>query len=178
MEISCEQVESLMNFYLDGDLSDTLTASFERHLSHCKPCREKYEAFKGIITDLRESYNRFGEMSTYKSSGIKSYEENLNSTISAYVDNELQSSENIKIKKLIITKPEVRGKIEKIYNLKKLLKGSFESSNLKQDYSKIILREITNPKSFPVSGKLVFTVLSLICLCVIWVVMLLSALYI
>ena len=67
----------------------------------------------------------------------KQYED-FKSNLSAYVDNELNSIDSIKIKKIAISNPLARQDLENIYTFKKLLHSSFEKTKneLKNDYSK------------------------------------------
>ena len=65
-------------------------------------------------------------------------DEDFKSNLSAYVDNELNSIDSIKIKKIAISNPLARQDLENIYTFKKLLHSSFEKTKneLKNDYSK------------------------------------------
>lgn len=171
MNMTCEQFETLMHFYIDGDLKEELKKAFEYHMQTCKICRQKYITFKKIIMDLRET---FSQLATYPSfTVVKTKEEqSLNSHISAYIDNELDIDENIKVKKMIISKPDVRDKIEKIYNLKQLLKDSFDKTNLKQDYSKKIVRKMYFDEKYKYNKDILYSILSFVILCIVWIVML------
>lgn len=171
MNMTCEQFETLMHFYIDDDLKEELRKAFEYHMQTCKSCRQKYNTFKKIIFDLRDT---FKQLSAYPSfAAIKTAEQNnLNTHISAYIDNELDIEENIKVKKMIISKPDVRDKIEKIYTLKQLLKNSFDKTNPKQDFSKKIVRKIYFDEKYKYNKDILYSILSFVILCVVWVVML------
>src|SRR5574344_734342 len=172
INISCEQFETLMSFYFNDDLSEYVRKSFEKNISTCQFCQQKYILFVGIIKDLKDSYNHLSHenVSTKTLNGCDLY-----SNISAYVDNELTDSETIKLKKMIISKPEVRDKIEKMYNLKKTLKNSFEQVKPQKDYSKIILNKLGRETPKLRGQQLAVTLLGFIVLCLIWGIMLLSA---
>jgi len=66
--------------------------------------------------------------------------------LSAYVDNELDAEQNIKIKKLTMVNPSVRKNLEDMYKFRKILFAAFERSKyrLKKDYSKNIAAKISN----------------------------------
>lgn len=75
----------------------------------------------------------------------RQYEE-FKANLSAYVDNELNDDENIKIKKITISNPLARQDLEDIYTFKKILHSSFEKTrnDVKEDYSRYILNQIEN----------------------------------
>ena len=163
-----------MHFYLNNELSTNIKLAFERHILECKSCREKYNTFKNIITDLRESYKEIKHIQS-KTIHHTPKEESLNSAISAYIDNELDINENIKIKKMIISKPDIRNKIEKINALQTLLKESFNKTQPEQDYSKKILRKIYSTNNRERNKEIVLAIASFVILSIIWIVMLVSA---
>ena len=114
------------------------------------------------------------KLSTYKSFyALKTAEQNaLNSHISAYIDNELDLDENIKVKKMIITKPDIREKIEKIYTLRHLLKDSFDKTQPKQDYSKKIVRHLYFDQKYKYNKDILYSLISFVCLSIMWIIML------
>lgn len=173
MDMTCEQFETLMQFYVNNDLTEEIKQKFETHMLKCKSCREKYNTFKKIILDLRESYKTFSNSKVnYKS--LSSTETLLNSNISAYIDNELDIEDNIKIKKLLINNSEIRGKIEKIYNLKSLLKESFDKSQPMQDFSQSLINKIYPQKQYSFNKNILYPLISFIVLSIIWIIMLIS----
>lgn len=171
MKISCSQFEALMHFYINNELKPNLTKAFENHLLICTECREKYNTFKKIIEDLRTSYNILSNNSTTYN-GYSSEKTAINNYISAYADNELDLNENIKLKKIIISKPLVRKKLENIYSLKELLRNSFEKTKPQEDYSNKIIKSVFNKKIIPKNRDIVYSLISFIILSIIWVVML------
>lgn len=175
MKMTCDQFETLMHFYLDNELSTNIKLAFESHMQTCPKCKEKYNAFKNIIFDLRDSYQKFSKYESPIQMKKTTQQQNLNNYISAYVDNELDVKENVKIKKMIITKPDIREKIEKIYNLKLLLKGSFDKSQPKEDYSKNLLKKIYSNKQQSNNKDLLLALISFVILSVIWIVMLVAS---
>ncbi len=172
MSISCEQFETLMNFYLDNKLDEKLQQEFEKHLLKCKSCRDKYNTFKNIVTDLRETYKKIKNYSYANDSKSNS---SINTTISAYLDNELDINENVKVRKMFISKPDIREKIKKISQLKLLLNSSFNKTQPKQDYSKELLKKIYSTAYREKNTSLILRTLTFIILSCIWVIMLLAA---
>ncbi len=73
--------------------------------------------------------------------------------LSAYADNELDSAQNIKIKKLAIANSEVRKELENLYSFKKLLHAAFErtKNEFKKDYSKNITSKIAEDDYYSTS---------------------------
>ena len=132
--LTCRQVEALINFYNEGCLTELLTKYVEEHLDSCSHCREKF--FKQEIIDESIIDN------TIQS---KQYENFLNN-LSAYIDNELDDLENIKIKKTAISNPNARQDLEDMYNFKKTLHLAFEKTqnDFKTDFSKPIIKELDN----------------------------------
>ena len=54
MELTCAQMDVLISFYIDGDLSKNLKSQVESHLKKCSCCRAKYDIIKTMILDLKE----------------------------------------------------------------------------------------------------------------------------
>jgi anti-sigma factor RsiW len=48
--VSCQEFEAFIVDYLDDELNDQESAIFERHLNHCRECREYLKAYKQTIT--------------------------------------------------------------------------------------------------------------------------------
>ncbi len=149
--LSCEQVGALMAFYIENKLSDKLSYFVEEHLAACPSCREKYQTMKNIINKYSSLKNNIPPKPANESINqhiTKQYEE-FKLNLSAYIDNELDDDENIKIKKITISNPLARQDLEDIYNFKKLLHTSFEKTKneLKEDYSKNVMMKITDPKN-------------------------------
>ena len=55
MKLTCTQMDVLISFYIDGDLSPSLKIQVEEHIKKCSTCRAKYEIINSMITDLREN---------------------------------------------------------------------------------------------------------------------------
>lgn len=149
VSLTCTQVGALLSFYIDNKLSDELKAFVDAHLSICPTCRLKLETLKTMLKNLRDAQNELScvkiesEKSAQDSQQDSQYNE-FKVSLSAYIDNELEDSENIRVKKYIISNPNARQEIESMYNLKKLLHNSFErtKNECKEDYSKLIFRRI------------------------------------
>lgn len=142
--LTCTQVSALLSFYIDDKLSSQLREFVKLHLGVCPVCQAKFEALKNMILSLREAHERLDSL---KEEGIvcePSLDEAIKVNLSAYIDNELSDSENIKVKKNIISNLKARDELEKMYTLKKLLHKSFEKTKneCKDDYSKLIFRRI------------------------------------
>ena len=143
MEITCAQMDVLLSFYVEGDLSRALKAKVEEHLKKCPACREKYEIIKTMIQDLKTSVGDREEIYSSKSNGqYRIFQNNL----SAYVDNELPQDESIKIKKYTINNKQARKELEDTYNIRRLMSESFNKTKLdaKQDFARNVLRQL-NP---------------------------------
>ena len=143
--LTCNQVISLINFYITGELNKNLKEYVDSHLSKCPRCRRKVEELKSVLLKYEN----------IKSEILK--ENNANypapsfiDNLSAYVDKELATNENIKIKKLTISNPKARKQLEELYKFQKIMQYAYEKtkSNAKFDYSKTIMSQILNPEEY------------------------------
>ncbi len=142
MEITCTQMDVLISFYIEGDLSKVLKGKVEEHLKNCPTCRAKFEIINSLLKDLKESVENEQEeaLSTIKNSQYRLFQNNL----SAYVDNELPPEENIKIKKFTINNKKARKELENTYSIRKLMNDSFQKtkSESRQDFSKNVMKQL------------------------------------
>ncbi len=141
MEITCAQMDVLLSFYIEGDLSKALKIKVENHLKECAACRAKYDIIKTMIEDLKCVVSDKDEVySPGKVSMYGSFRNNL----SAYVDNELPAEESIKIKKITINNKQARKELEDTYNIRKLMGESFRKTktDIKHDFSKNVMRQL------------------------------------
>ena len=176
MEITCAQMDVLISFYLEGDLSKQLKTKVEEHLKKCSVCKTKYEIIKSMLNDLRNSFN--DDENLQLKDNCKSNSKTLShqyrifkNNLSAYMDNELSSDENLKIKKFAINNQNARKDLEDAYNIRKLMNDSFSKTkgNVKQDFARNIVKQLdpndeNNLGFHPVlkyAAAFVFTVLSL-----------------
>ena len=142
MEITCTQMDVLISFYIEGDLSKALKEKVEEHLKNCHTCRAKLEIISSLLKDLKESVENEQEevLSTTQNSQYRLFQNNL----SAYVDNELPPEENIKIKKFTINNKIARKELENTYSIRKLMNDSFQKtkSESRQDFSKNVMKQL------------------------------------
>ncbi len=142
MEITCTQMDVLISFYIEGDLSKVLKGKVEEHLKNCPTCRAKFEIINSLLKDLKESVENEQEeaLSTIQNSQYRLFQNNL----SAYVDNELPPEENIKIKKFTINNKKARKELENTYSIRKLMNDSFQKtkSESRQDFSKNVMKQL------------------------------------
>ncbi len=153
MEINCNQFEGLITFYIDDDLSESLKQSFEEHLKHCDTCKMKFKVISSIIDDIKGAYDKILSENGYNNEDFEitepiysqdSAEHISELDLSAYIDNELPYEHNVKIRRNIIAKPKIRTKLEKMYNLRKILSDSFaEHKNImKTDFSRNVIKSL------------------------------------
>lgn len=148
MKLSCAQMDVLISFYIEGDLSNALKKQVEEHIKKCPTCKAKFDIIKSMITDLKSSLNlessSFNQSEKF-STNVTSKQYGLFKTdLSAYIDNELTDEENIKIKKFTINNAQARQDLEESYKLRKIMKESFNKikNDAKQDFSKNIIRQL------------------------------------
>ena len=147
-QLTCEQVGALMAFYIEDKLSDKLAQYVQKHLENCPACREKYETMKKIINKYATIQKKLKEEEINENVTpfiTRQYEE-FKANLSAYIDNELDDEENIKIKKITISNPLARQDLEDMYSFKKILNSSFEKTRNydKEDYSRYFMSIIQN----------------------------------
>ena len=133
-QLTCSQVGALLTFYIENRLNEQLRKYVEYHLSICPSCMEKYKK----LTKLVSNYNEVKKI--YYTQQYQEFRENL----SAYIDNELDTEENLRIKKIAISNPLARRDLEDIYTFKKLLHSSFDKTknDVHQDFSRQILSKV------------------------------------
>lgn len=145
INLTCTQVSALLSFYIDDKLSSQLKQFVEAHLATCPTCRAKLDALSDMVKSLKEVHEKLADIKPEVSENPDSEQyNNFKTNLSAYVDNELSSDENIKIKKYVISNQKARGDLEDMYKLRKALNNSFEKARneAKDDYSRYILKRI------------------------------------
>ncbi len=146
MKLTCTQMDVLISFYIDGDLSKALKNQVEEHLRDCPNCRAKYDIIKSMLADLKNSFDMQEEYATSEvSSSCTSQQYRLfKNNLSAYIDNELDNEDNIKIKKFTINNKSARKALEDSYNIKKLMNDSFRKtkSDARHDFSRSVLKQL------------------------------------
>ncbi len=142
MDITCAQMDVLISFYIEGDLSKALKNKVEEHLKTCSVCRAKYDIIKTMLQDLKESLNE--NEPEVVTSAMNSQYRLFQNNLSAYIDNELPPEENIKIKKFTINNKKARKELENTYNIRKLMNDSFHKtkSEFRQDFSKNVMKQL------------------------------------
>ena len=141
INLNCNQVEALINFYIEGKLAPSLKSEIDEHILKCSKCRQKIEQLKNVL-------------SQYESNNYKTQNENLShefiNKLSAYIDNELDTTDNVKIKKITISNPSARKRLESMYNYQKLMHSVFEKTknNTKFDYSKNIVSALNESSDY------------------------------
>ncbi|MCQ2753530.1 MAG: zf-HC2 domain-containing protein [bacterium] len=148
MKLTCAQMDVLITFYIEGDLSRTLKSEVENHLKTCSSCRAKYDIIKTMLFDIKSSLNDESiATSTCNKYGTKTTSQQyrvFKNDLSAYIDNELPQEENIKIKKLTINNAHARKELENSYNIRRLMNASFRKTKEenKLDFAKNILSQL------------------------------------
>lgn len=181
INLTCTQVSALLSFYIDDKLSNQLKQFVEAHLEICPTCRAKLEALRSMVKSLKEVHEKLATLKTEKKDNSPDPQyDAFKVNLSAYVDNELDDEENIKVKKYVISNAKARQDLENLYNLKKVLRNSFDKAknDVKEDYSKYILKridiqeEIYGPDSFAKVVTLfilILTVFTITAVIIFWI---------
>lgn len=143
MKLTCAQMDVLLTFYLEGDLSTSLKSQVEEHMNTCASCRAKYDIIKSMFADIKSSLEP--QKDSTNDSKVTSQQFRLFKTnLSAYIDNELSNDENIKIKKFTINNEKARKELEENYNIRRLMNESFNKtkSDLRHDFSRSVLKQL------------------------------------
>ena len=141
MEITCIQMDVLISFYLENELSETLRKKVEEHLKVCPNCRAKYNVISSLIENMSSAVTNENSLKdSANSESFRAFKNNL----SAYIDNELSEHESVKLKKYTINNKQARKELEDAYNIRRLMKNSFQTtkSQSKNDFSKKILKKL------------------------------------
>lgn len=144
-ELTCNQVSALISFYIKGKLNPKLKEYVDLHLAKCPTCRKK-------IDDLNKILNKFNNNTTEpeqpQEEETLSYE--FRNRLSAYVDNELESHENIIMKKMTISNPTARKELESMYKFQKAMGSAYNKTknDFKYDYSKDILHKLQDGREY------------------------------
>ncbi|MBQ8460397.1 zf-HC2 domain-containing protein [bacterium] len=135
-DLNCSQVSALINFYLEGKLNPRLREYVNNHLSKCSKCKEKIDKLQKILNKFRHNAIQ------HKEYNENNYE--YMHKLSAYVDNELNTDENIKIKKMTISNPKARKELETLYKFQNVIHSAYEKTknDSKFDYSKNIITKL------------------------------------
>ena len=145
MKLTCAQMDVLISFYIDNDLSNALRKQVEEHLRECSTCRNKYDIINSMITDIKSCYVKEGKKTEIYEEVKPSYQYQLfKNNLSSYIDNELSNEESLKIKKIMINNKKARNDLEEHFNIRKLLKDSFKKSEVsaKKDFAKHIIKQL------------------------------------
>ena len=143
MEITCLQMDVLISFYLENELSEALRKKVEEHLKICPNCRAKYNIISSLLDDIASSVTNEGHSLNSNSTTSESFRVFKNN-LSAYIDNELSEHESVKLKKYTINNKQAKKELENAYNIRRLMKNSFQTtkSQTKNDFSKKILKKL------------------------------------
>ena len=144
-QLNCNQVVTLLTFYIENKLDKSLSIAVREHLNNCRECSEKYEKLKRILENFSAMKSKIAEeecdnFKEYETEQYKRFKANL----SAYIDNELSDNDNIKIKKIAISNPLARKDLEEVYAFKQLLQSSFNrtKNDLKDDHARRTLEKM------------------------------------
>ena len=155
-ELTCEQVGAIITFYIEGKLSDTLQKAVKHHLEICPECKAKFNELQSMLKRLHKNQSASNiDDEAQKNFKKKQYAE-FRANLSAYVDNELDDKENMRIKKITISNPLARKDLEEMYAFKKLLHNSFDKTrtDIRYDFSKNVVHQMHSaPADFTSSFK-------------------------
>lgn len=150
MEITCLQMDVLISFYIEGDLSESLKEKVEEHLRECPACRAKLNIIKSLFADIKPSKKSDKKEEVYSTNTHSSHQyQFFRKNLSAYIDNELPEEDNVKIRKYTISNKKARKDLEDSYNIRKLMRNSFRKtkSESKPDFSKNVMKHINSDDS-------------------------------
>ena len=137
--LTCNQVVSLLELYITGEINPKLKLYVDEHIKSCPHCRQKLEDLKTILCKFEYDDKNLSQSVKDEYSDSK-----FLMNLFAYIDNELESDENIKIKKITVSNPKARKKLESMYKFQKLLQASYSKTkhDYKTDYSKAVMAQV------------------------------------
>ena len=144
MKLTCSQMEVLISFYLEGDLSPSLKKQVEEHLEECSLCKTKYNVIEALLGDMQKSVSTLGEYSSQQNFTNSEQYQLFKTNMSAYIDNELPENEKLKIKKFTISNKCARNELEKSYRIRKLINDSYlkTKNDTKADFTRSTLKQL------------------------------------
>ncbi len=149
MKLTCAQMDVLISFYLDGELSNALKSQVEEHMKNCATCRAKFDIIKSMITELKTNLEIEDDNLSYENKAVQMKATSqqyrvFKNNLSAYIDNELSNDESFKIKKFTINNINARKDLEDNYNIRKLMNDSFKKTKsvARHDFSRSVLRQL------------------------------------
>lgn len=136
-ELTCNQVSALLSFYLENKLNARLKECVDKHLEKCSACKKKVKELQKIFAQKTQNNK------------IQLPLESIH-RLSAYIDNELNSDDNIKTKKMAISNPSARKELEIMTKNRELLHSAYEKTktNIKFDYSKDIISQMQDSSEY------------------------------
>lgn len=145
MKLTCAQMDVLISFYIDGDLSNALKSQVEEHIKLCPTCRAKFDIIKSMSFEMKNKLATEETLPKLTKNEVSSQQYRIfKNNLSAYIDNELDEEENLKVKKFAINNKSARKDLENTYNIKKLMNESFQKSKTdsRRDFSKHVIRQL------------------------------------
>ena len=157
-ELTCNQVIALMKYYTQGKLNTKLTEYVRHHISKCRKCKLKIDNMN--VNALKH---------TVEKNNIYPINTELKNTLSAYIDNELDNSDSIRVKKQTISNLSTRKELETMYRFKQLLQSAYEKTkeNTKFDCSKNIMYLIQEGEDYTTSYFNKLTAIFIVIICCI-----------
>ncbi|MBQ7126414.1 zf-HC2 domain-containing protein [bacterium] len=146
MKLTCAQMDILISFYIEDELSESLKQKVEEHLLECSKCASNYALIRSMVKEMQESIfkpamqeNEFCGFTNNKNQNIF-----FKTNLSAYIDNELSNEENLKMKKYTIKNKQAQKDLQDSYNIRKLMKESYKKTrdNSRKDFSKKIIKQL------------------------------------
>ena len=144
MKLTCAQMDILISFYIEGELSSCLKKQVGEHLQKCSVCAAKYDIVKSMVKGVKEGLSE-PVLSPVADNFTNSHEYNrFKTNLSAYIDNELGSDENIKMKKFAINNKTAWKDLQDSYNLRRVMGDSYRKSKAeaKQDFCKSVMKQL------------------------------------
>lgn len=146
-ELTCQQVSALLNFYIEDKLNPRLREYVNLHLQKCPKCKKKIEDLRKILNKYQKDKRHLRLVPDEETQNLP---EESRFRLSAYIDNELNQKENIKIKKMTISNPNARKELETMYKFRKILHSAYDKTKNDNhfDYSKNILAQIQDSSEY------------------------------
>ncbi|MCQ2740035.1 MAG: zf-HC2 domain-containing protein [bacterium] len=149
MKLTCTQMDILLSFYIENELSDSLKLQVEEHLRKCPKCANNYAIIKSMAQEIKNSITPSVQtpVNRYHFTNITTNNNsygNFKTNMSAYIDNELSADDGIKIKKFSINNSKAKKDLEESYKIRRLMKESLKKTkaDAKKDFSKKIIKKI------------------------------------
>ena len=134
----CGKFETLIPSFFKDELNKTEEKFFKGHFHNCIACQQKYFVMQKIYQNFKKVDEKYSKVTaTIKNFTINEYNI-LNENLSAYIDKELNTQENLTVKKIIIKNIFAQNNYKQLDKLISLVKDDFNEYSSSINFKEIV----------------------------------------